>query len=279
MKKGVKGGRLIPMLAVCLLVALLGPPASHAQDKDLEVLTSRLASKLLKANKKRVAVFGVAGPEGNYTQLGKELGDKLSAALARNAPGLEVVDREKLVRLGPDQGLPPMGLLTPVPGTWIVALAGADVAVTGEMKRKSAAMELSVEAIDVGKNKRITRLKIKVPLTDEMNRLAKVDVCDLELIGARPGVCGLSMPECVRCPNPSYSQAARDAKVQGTIRMVAVLSPDGHLSFMRVTKGIGYGLGEVALNAARDWLLKPVQGRDGKPIAAWVEIEFSFRIY
>jgi protein TonB len=93
-----------------------------------------------------------------------------------------------------------------------------------------------------------------------------------------PGVGGVGYPVCVYCPDPKYSEEARKAKYQGTVVLQAVITADGRVTDVQVVKGPGLGLEEKAMEAVKDWRLKPAMGPNGKPVAVQVPLEITFRL-
>jgi TonB family protein len=79
-------------------------------------------------------------------------------------------------------------------------------------------------------------------------------------------------------PRATYTDKARQANVSGTIRLLVGLSADGKVSHIMVLKGLGYGLDEQALAAARQIKFEPPK-QDGKPVSTVVTFEYSFAIY
>lgn len=95
----------------------------------------------------------------------------------------------------------------------------------------------------------------------------------------RAGVNGVGIPVCIYCPNPQYSDEARKAKYQGTVTLLVTVTVDGRCVNASVVKGPGLGLEEKALEAVRNWRLKPAVGPSGKPVPVIVPIEVTFRLY
>lgn len=89
---------------------------------------------------------------------------------------------------------------------------------------------------------------------------------------------GVSAPRAVFAPDPEYSDEARKAKFQGTVRLVCVVGPDGRTRDIRVARSLGMGLDQKALEAVRLWRFDPAQ-KDGHPVAVEVSIEVNFRLY
>ena len=95
---------------------------------------------------------------------------------------------------------------------------------------------------------------------------------------ARAGVNGVTSPRCAYCPNPSYSEEARAAKLQGSVILRVVVSATGQVANAVVVRGPGHGLDQKALEAVQGWRFTPAVGPDGKPVACMVNIEMTFRI-
>ena len=70
---------------------------------------------------------------------------------------------------------------------------------------------------------------------------------------------------------------ARKAKYQGTVVLYAVVDPDGLVRTVRVTRSLGLGLDEKALQAVRQWKFRPGL-RNGQPVAVAASIEVTFRL-
>jgi TonB family protein len=95
---------------------------------------------------------------------------------------------------------------------------------------------------------------------------------------ARAGVGGTTVPVCLYCPNPSYSDKARAAKLQGSVVLQIVVTADGRAETISVVKGPGLGLEEQAIEALRNWRFKPAHGPDGNPVATVVPVQVTFRL-
>lgn len=84
---------------------------------------------------------------------------------------------------------------------------------------------------------------------------------------------------CRICPDPLYSDEARKQKLQGTITMQVLVGPDGRAQEIKVTRGLGLGLDENAVNAVRTWQFTPAKDGARRPVASWITIETLFRLY
>jgi TonB family protein len=92
------------------------------------------------------------------------------------------------------------------------------------------------------------------------------------------GVGGIGFPKCLACPDPSYSDQARSAKVSGIVVLHMIVTAEGQTSNIQVKRSLGYGLDEQAIEAAGIWRFEPAVGPEGKPVAVWTDLEVNFRI-
>lgn len=79
-------------------------------------------------------------------------------------------------------------------------------------------------------------------------------------------------------PKPSYTDAARQANVRGTIEMAVLFGANGKVQHVLLLKRLGYGLDENAMKVAYNIGFEP-QKKDGKPVSIVRMIEMSFDIY
>jgi protein TonB len=89
---------------------------------------------------------------------------------------------------------------------------------------------------------------------------------------------GVSAPKATFAPDPEYSEEARKAKYQGTCVLWLIVGPDGHPRDIRVSRTLGLGLDEKAIEAVKNWKFEPAM-KDGKPVAVQINVEVDFRLY
>lgn len=94
--------------------------------------------------------------------------------------------------------------------------------------------------------------------------------------GLKPGN-GVSAPMLLFSPEPEYSEEARKAKFQGTVRLALVVDERGNPAQIRILTPLGLGLDEKAIEAVRKWKFKPGM-KDGKPVAVQASVEVNFRL-
>lgn len=85
----------------------------------------------------------------------------------------------------------------------------------------------------------------------------------------------LQKPKPRNIPQPAYTDRARQAGVEGKVRVELTVDEVGHVASARVLEGLGYGLDEEALAAVERALFEPAL-RCGKPTRATFTIRIRF---
>jgi TonB family protein len=121
---------------------------------------------------------------------------------------------------------------------------------------------------------------IVVQLRDRVNnqlyRSAPLPLACDESAPFKPGN-GVSVPTVLDRVEAQYTEAARAAKVSGTVTLECLVHKDGSVTVNRIVRGIGYGLDENAKTAIERWRFRPGM-RDGSPIDVLLNIEVNFNL-
>jgi TonB family protein len=94
----------------------------------------------------------------------------------------------------------------------------------------------------------------------------------------RAGVGGVTNPIPLVSPEAEFSDEARRNKYQGVCMISIIVDARGYPQNPRVTRSLGMGLDEKALEAVQKYRFKPAM-KDGKPVAAMITVEVNFRLY
>jgi protein TonB len=76
---------------------------------------------------------------------------------------------------------------------------------------------------------------------------------------------------------PAYTSSAREANVEGKVRVEVSVDEGGRVTGARLLAGLGYGLDEAALEAAKRAAFEPAT-RCGKPVSATFVIAMRFSL-
>ena len=85
------------------------------------------------------------------------------------------------------------------------------------------------------------------------------------------------LPEPITRVQPIYPDLAREAGVDGTVNVQALVGKDGKVRDVRVVKSIPM-LDEAARAAVRQWVFKPALSNN-KPVAVWVAVPVKFSLH
>jgi protein TonB len=77
--------------------------------------------------------------------------------------------------------------------------------------------------------------------------------------------------------SPKYSLQARQAEIEGVVRVQVTVDETGKVIAARVLSGLGYGLDEAAIDAAKGMVFTPAS-RCGKTIVGTVILPFRFEL-
>jgi periplasmic protein TonB len=84
-------------------------------------------------------------------------------------------------------------------------------------------------------------------------------------------------PKPKNVPQPGYTDAARAAAVEGKVRVQLTVDETGRVVSVKLLQGLGYGLDEAALAAAKQAEFEPAM-RCGKPSSATFNISMRFSL-
>ena len=85
------------------------------------------------------------------------------------------------------------------------------------------------------------------------------------------------LPEAITKTAPIYPDIAREAGVDGTVMVQALVGKDGKVHDVRVVKSYPM-LDAAAITAVKQWVFKPALSNN-KPVAVWVAIPVKFSLH
>ncbi len=90
---------------------------------------------------------------------------------------------------------------------------------------------------------------------------------------------GMIQVKCLYCPDPEYTDEARQEKLQGSVTLRVLVTKDGRAGQVKIVKGLGLGLDERAIAAVRSWRFQPARDANKNAIAEWVTVEATYRLF
>jgi TonB family protein len=88
---------------------------------------------------------------------------------------------------------------------------------------------------------------------------------------------GVTAPTVLQRITPTYTQEAKDAKIQGKVILSVVIGTDGRAQDILVVQPLGSGLDVAAITAVQQWSFAPGT-KDGETVAVRATIEINFSL-
>jgi TonB family protein len=89
---------------------------------------------------------------------------------------------------------------------------------------------------------------------------------------------GVTPPSVIRERKPDYPDAAKQARIQGSIVMECIVQPTGICDDVQIAQSLDpVGLDREAIRAIQEWRFRPGT-RMGEPVPVKVNVEFSFTL-
>ena len=89
---------------------------------------------------------------------------------------------------------------------------------------------------------------------------------------------GVSAPQVIHSVEPEFTDEARRANYQGIVSIQLIVDSHGSPQDIRVSRHLGMGLDEKAIEAVRQYKFKPAMYQ-GNPVAVQLVIDIEFRLH
>ena len=262
----------------------------RAAQEQMDSLASRVAeqirqSKIDTAFPKIFVIDFSNASDKQFSKLGTFLADDLALSLAGYASGFQVQDRKSFNDYLKENW---MGLdelqSEAVCLTLARSMGGAGV-VRGTIETDAKQqLRISVNIDGLGTT---WSGDAEFPLTGALQELLKQPAISYERAAGtipaepgilQPGVDGATLPVCVFCPSPDYTDLARTAKYRGTVELSLIITKDGAVNSIVVLKGAPFSLTQKAIDAVQKWKFKPAKLR-GQSVPVRVPVDIEFQLY
>jgi len=89
---------------------------------------------------------------------------------------------------------------------------------------------------------------------------------------------GVAAPEVIHSVEPEFTQEARQANFQGSVSIKLIVDSQGNPQNVRVTRHLGMGLDEKAMEAVRQYKFKPAMYQ-GHPVSVQIVMDVDFHLH
>lgn len=228
--------------------------------------------------------FSDAGDK-RFSRLGSLLADDFAKSVSRIASGFEVQDREAFAAYLKENWIGLDDLHSPgVCLTLARSMGGAGVVFGAIDVAADQQLKLSLRLEGVGP---AWTGAAQFPLTESLQQLWKQPASTYarapEAIPAEAGILragdeGVSLPVCVFCPSPDYTDLARTAKYRGTVELSLIVTDNGEVNSVMVLRGAPFALTKQAIDAVQKWKFKPAK-RNKQSVSVRVPVDIEFQLY
>jgi TonB family protein len=88
---------------------------------------------------------------------------------------------------------------------------------------------------------------------------------------------GIHAPRAESAPDPTYPEAARKAKLNGSVVVALAINAQGGVDDVKVVRSSDRRFEQSAMDAAKQWKFAPAT-KDGEPVAVQINAEMNFRL-
>ncbi len=282
-----------------ILLTLVGVSCSYSQeavsvtlpDDEIHGLASRILQGAGKADchpgKCIILVQNFKLASGQTSLLGMQLADEVGKQIAAQQTGIRVVERSHLRAYLENERIPDNLLNNDRAFRWLGKQMGATAVLNGTTESRGDVVRVEASLFSCEKEKASPPQGFALASSDLASALTPMDSFPKNLsspedasapLVQRAGANGISSPICVYCPNPDYTDPAREVKFNGNLLLEVTVSAEGNAIDARVVLGLPFGLNQSAIKSLRAWRFKPAT-REGQPIACRVMTEVTFRLH
>jgi len=256
----------------------------------MDSLASRLAeqirqSKIDPAYPKILVIDFSNASDKQFSKLGTLLADELAQSLAGFASGFQVQDRKEFSAYLKENWMRLEDLQNEVVCLTLSRSMGGAGVVRGTIETEAnQKLRITLHTDGLGTS---WSGEAELPVTLEMQELLKqpavsfvrsAETVPVEPGILQPGVDGASLPVCVYCPSPDYTDLARTAKYRGTVELSLIVTKEGAVNSVVVLKGAPFSLTQKAIDTVQKWKFKPAKFH-GQSVPVRVPVDIEFQLY
>lgn len=266
----------------------IGIPAPAAAQFD--TLASRVAEHMHDANltpeSRKIFVIDFSNAsDRRRSKLGSYLADAFANSLAKAASGFEVEDRGAFAAYLKENWMSVDDLENQdICLALARSLGGAGIVLGSLDATPDRQLRVHLRLDGVGRAWSDTA---QFPLTDALEQFWKQPAPSFarseQSIPAEPGIVraddpGVTIPSCVFCPSPEYTDSARTAKYRGVVELSLIVTKDGLVNSIFVLHGAPFALTRQAVDAVQKWRFKPGK-KNKQSVSVRVPVDIEFQLY
>jgi TonB family protein len=256
---------------------------------ELVALTHQVVSKIPQTDRSAVLVLDFNGPDESSSPFGVWLADQFSLAIAKSDKMFVTIDRAKLAEALDARHISRKAPLDAKTEANLAASLGAHTSVMGSFVAAENGIGATIlvrSLSQIGYGVPPSELvRGKIPFTGIVAGGLGMPLASLRPKDGifAPGGGGVNPPLCISCPRANFPRSAipaahkpNDGSFNGTVELMTVVTAEGNVTNVAVTKSLGSEFDAAAVAAVSRWRLKPAVDIDGNPIPVHQKIEVTF---
>jgi TonB family protein len=211
----------------------------------------------------RAAAAASGRPPRQVQETGFDAAPATAAAPARSAAALTgLFDPDRAARPGTDR---PRG---------VVAGSGFDEKTAAASPAPSPARGVASAGFETGA---VRQPHARPAAVVERTGFGDVVAAPAPARGAAPAAPARTSVEVLSKPAPGYTDEARARRIEGEVLLDVLFAASGEVRVIRVVRGLGFGLDEMAARAASGMRFKPAT-ENGRPVDVQATVHIVFRL-
>jgi TonB family protein len=262
---------------------LRGQTASAASEAKSPASLQTIARDLtqeLSHKKLKVVVLDFSGPDAKSSAFGAYLAEEFVAVLAKDPGTLTLIDRSQLPAALEALRLKPADAANYLNYKAISKKLGAQCVIAGSFGEFKGGLGITLDtecphAFHTSPAPIYRRIEFSPEMATHLG--APLDSLRSNDGAPNAGTGGFSYPSCLSCPEAAYTEEAVAARLEGTVALIVVVTPEGRATDIQVTHGLDHGLTQTAIAAVEGWTFNPARDPEGNPASVRQTIEVAFR--
>jgi TonB family protein len=254
---------------------------AYARQSEVDKAAARVAERIAKTGRSKVVVTDFTGPKDQINELGVQLADEFSSALASAEPRLQMVPRtgsslKSNVQLRYSRMIDERARAQLFSKT-----SGAEIVIVGDMNQHSDRVDLSLRVYEIPPKPEkdsevvdasiLTEIDVQRPISPPEAKLLKQSLASAGngfflTAGLGRSQHNTTSPQCVDCPPPRSIKAS-------TVLLMVTVTTEGRAVDVELLKTSDTRAVKAAMEAVKNWRFLPARGLNGQPIAVRTEIE------
>ncbi len=271
---------LLPPLLMIVTVMMLFPRFSRADvKKDRKNVSNLIAGEIARLQLHRIYVSDFSDISEARTDTGCYFSSVFSDLLKGKAKNFEVLSRIDTQKLLTTVGISDASLHNPESLAKLGAATGVDAVLFGTLVLEKKHATITLFLREVASGKELYQTQYRENLDPAFEALFPAVTSPDGHFFYFAGLDGISAPKCVYCPQPQYNDAARKARISGSVLVSAIFTEQGKLRDVRVVRSLDPTLDQATIDAMQKWSANPAKDASGNSVAVRVLVETTFHLY